>query len=92
MMTKIVKKQTEVKDKFIGTIGPKIRKKILRRYDWANLCCVLSKDQGVFQVNEQKHQYIVELGTRHCDYQRWDLIGVPVIMYYYLPKTSKNSY
>jgi hypothetical protein len=55
MMTRIVKKQTEVKDKFIETICPKIRKKILRRYDWANLCCVLYKDQGVFQVNEQKH-------------------------------------
>jgi hypothetical protein len=33
--------------------------------------------QGVFQVNEKKNQYIVELGTRHCDYQRWDLTGVP---------------
>lgn len=33
MMTRIVNKQTEVKDKFIGTICPKIRKKILRRSD-----------------------------------------------------------
>jgi len=65
LMTRIVNKQNEMKDKFQG---PKIRKKILRRSEWANLCYALPAGHGVFQVNERDNQYIVELATKHCDY------------------------
>ena len=77
LMTRIVNKQNEMKDKFQGPLCPKIRKKILRRSEWANLCYALPAGHGVFQVNERDNQYIVELATKHCDCRRWDLTGIP---------------
>ena len=77
LMTRIVNKQNEMKDKFHGPLCPKIRKKILRRSEWANLCYALPAGHGVFQVNERDNQYIVELATKHCDCRRWDLTGIP---------------
>jgi len=77
LMTRIVNKQNEMNDKFQGPLCPKIRKKILRRSEWANLCYALPAGHGVFQVNERDNQYIVELATKHCDCRRWDLTGIP---------------
>jgi len=70
LMTRIVNKQNEMNDKFQGPLCPKIRKKILRRSEWANLCYALPAGHGVFQVNERDNQYIVELATKHCDCRR----------------------
>ncbi|CAO2173664.1 unnamed protein product [Urochloa humidicola] len=77
LMTRIVNKQNELREKFQGSICPKIRNKILKRSEWANLCYAMPAGQGVFQVNERDNQYIVELATRHCDCKRWDLTGIP---------------
>ena len=77
LMTRIVNKQNEMRQKFQGTLCPKIKKKILKRSEWANLCYALPAGQGVFQINERENQYIVELTTQHCDCRRWDLTGIP---------------
>jgi hypothetical protein len=76
LMTRIMNKQNEMRDKFQGTLCPKIRKKILRRSEYANLCYAMPVGNGVFQVNERENQYIVELPTKHCDCRRWDLKGI----------------
>jgi hypothetical protein len=77
LMTRIVNKQKELMEKFQGPLCPKIRKKILKRSEWANLCYVLPAGHGIFQVNEREHQYIVELSTKHCECRIWDLTGIP---------------
>lgn len=66
-----------MRDKWLGNICPKIRKKVAKNADMANTCYVLPAGQGVFQVQDRGRQYIVKLNTKHCDCRRWDLTGIP---------------
>ncbi|XP_066164589.1 uncharacterized protein [Oryza sativa Japonica Group] len=75
-MTRFFNKQKEAQ-KWQGPICPKIRKKLLKIAEQANICYVLPAGKGVFQVEERGTKYIVDVVTKHCDCRRWDLTGIP---------------
>ena len=77
LMTRIYSKQKEMQEKWQGDICPKIRKKLERNAEMANICYVLPAGMGIFQVQERESQYIVDLNDRQCDCRRWNLIGIP---------------
>ena len=47
LMTRYYNKQLEVEN-FVGTICPKIRKKVAKNAEYANVCYALPTGQGVF--------------------------------------------
>ncbi|KAK3144103.1 hypothetical protein QOZ80_4AG0308850 [Eleusine coracana subsp. coracana] len=67
----------KMRDKWVGNICPKIKKKVGKNADMANTCYVLLARQGVFQVQGMGRKYIVELNTKHYDCRRWDLTVLP---------------
>ncbi|WVZ62371.1 hypothetical protein U9M48_012129, partial [Paspalum notatum var. saurae] len=76
LMTRYYKKQQEVAE-FVGTICPKIRKKVAKFAEFANVCYVMPSGSGVFQVLDREFQYIVDIGSRTCDCRKWNLTGIP---------------
>ena len=77
LMTRFYNKQVEVAEKFSGPVCPKIRKKILKNADYANVCYVLPAGHGIFQVQSKGGDYIVDVLKKKCDCRRWDLTGIP---------------
>lgn len=69
-------KQKEL-ESFVGTICPKIRKKVAKNADFANTCYVMLAEKGVFQVNSRDHQYIVDICSKECECRRWQLTRIP---------------
>ena len=53
LMTRFYNKQVEVAEKFSGPVCPKIRKKLLKNADYANVCYVLPAGHGIFQVQSK---------------------------------------
>ena len=74
----IVSKQKEP-EKWTGTICPKIRKKLEKFMDWASNCMVLSAGGGEYRVGSSEigRHYAVDLNTKTCDCNRWQLSGIP---------------
>ena len=52
LMTRYFSKQKEYEG-FVGTICPKIRKKVAKNAEFANVCYALLAGQGIFQVHER---------------------------------------
>ena len=77
LMTRFYNKQVEVAEKFSGPVCPKIRKKLLKNADYANVCYVLPAGHGIFQVQSKGGDYIVDVLKKKCDCRRWDLTGIP---------------
>lgn len=75
LMTRHYNKQKEV-EIFQG-ICPKIRKKVLKYAELANVCYVLPAGYGIFEVQEKGYQYRVDIKAKTCDCRRWDLTGIP---------------
>ena len=48
LMTRFYNKQKEVNDNWTGPVCPKIRKKLLKNSDYANLCYVMPSGKGIF--------------------------------------------
>ncbi|CAO1944571.1 unnamed protein product [Urochloa humidicola] len=76
LMTRYYSKQQEAAE-FVGTICPKIRKKVAKNAEFANVCYALPSGQGIFQVNERDNQYIVDIRAKECECRRWQLTGIP---------------
>lgn len=76
LMTRYYTKQLEAAE-FVGTICPKIRKKVAKNAEFANVCYALPSGQGIFQVNERENQYIVDIRAKECECRRWQLTGIP---------------
>jgi len=76
LMTRHYNKQKEM-DNFVGTIYPKIRKKVAKNVEFANICYALPAGKGVFQVQSRDCQYIVDICSKECECRRWQLIGIP---------------
>ncbi|CAO2194395.1 unnamed protein product, partial [Urochloa humidicola] len=76
LMTRHYNKHKEA-EQFVGTVCPKIRKKIEKNAEYANICYALPAGQGVFQVHERDFQFVVDIVGQHCDCRRWDLTGIP---------------
>ncbi|XP_040380846.1 uncharacterized protein LOC121054682 [Oryza brachyantha] len=77
IMTRHYNKQKELVEKMQGTVCPKIRKKVLKNADAANLCYALPAGQGIFQVQERDFQFRVDIIAKSCDCRRWNLTGIP---------------
>ncbi|XP_066160352.1 uncharacterized protein [Oryza sativa Japonica Group] len=77
LMTRHYNKQKELAEQMQGLVCPKIRKKVLKNANAANLCYALPAGHGIFQVHERDMQYIVDINTKHCDCRRWDITGIP---------------
>ena len=75
-MTRYFSKQKECEG-FVGTICPKIRKKVAKNAEFANVCYALPAGQGIFQVHERDKQYIVDIRSKECECRRWQLTGIP---------------
>lgn len=75
-MTRFYNKQKEA-EKWEGPLCPKIKKKLLKFPDQANICYVLPAGKGIFQVQERQSTFIVDVVSKHCDCRRWDLTGIP---------------
>jgi hypothetical protein len=75
-MIRYYSKQQEEVD-FVGTICPKIRKKVAKNAQYANVCYALPTGQGIFQVGEREKQYIVDMRKKECECRRWQLTGIP---------------
>ncbi|CAN6239724.1 unnamed protein product [Urochloa humidicola] len=70
-------KQKELSEQMQGSFCPKIRKKVLKNAEYANMCYASPAGQGIFQVQVKEFQYIVDIQAKHCDCRRWDLTGIP---------------
>ena len=75
-MTRYFSKQKECEG-FVGTICPKIRKKVAKNAEFANVCYALPAGQGIFQVHERDKQYIMDIRSKECECRRWQLTGIP---------------
>ena len=76
IMTRHYNKQKEAEN-FIGTVCPKIRKKITKNAEFANICYAMPAGQGIFQVQSKENTYIVDIVNKQCECRRWDLTGIP---------------
>jgi hypothetical protein len=77
LMTRYYNKQKEMIKTFVGTICPKIRKKVSKNAEFSNLCYCLPSGQGVFEVHEREFTYIVDIKARECTCRKWNLTGIP---------------
>ena len=77
LMTRFYNKQKEVIEKWTGPVCPKIRKKLLKNSEMANICYVLPAGKGIFDVQERDSKYIVDIIRKECECRRWDLTGIP---------------
>ncbi|XP_066386989.1 uncharacterized protein [Miscanthus floridulus] len=77
LMTRFYNKQKELSEKWPGPVCPKIRKKLLKNSEFANMCFVQPAGVCIFQVQSRGFDYIVDIGNKTCDCRRWDLTGIP---------------
>ena len=77
LMTRYYSKQKEFTEQFVGTICPKIRKKLTKISELANVCYVLPSGNEIFQVNDRDFQYTVDLQAKTCECRKWNLTGIP---------------
>jgi hypothetical protein len=75
LMSRHYNKQKEVEG-FAGNFCPKIRVKVTRNAEFANLCYALPSGYGVFQVQIREYSHIVDIYAKTCDCRRWQLTGV----------------
>jgi hypothetical protein len=76
LMTRHYNKQKEA-ERFVGNFCPKIRAKVTRNAEFANLCYPLPAGHGVFQVQIREYTNIVDIFAKTCDCRRWQLTGIP---------------
>jgi hypothetical protein len=69
IMTRHYDKQKEAEN-FVGTVCPKIRKKIAKNAESTNICYVTPSGQGVFQVHSRENTYIADIINKQCDCRR----------------------
>ena len=62
-----------------GNICPKIKKKVEKLTEWANLCYVDGAGDGVFQVGDRGVNYLVDWHTNECSCKRWQKSGTPCV-------------
>jgi len=79
LMTRHYTKQKELAQ-FAGSFCHKIRAKVNKNAEFANLCFALPSGQGVFQVQIREYSHIVDIFAKTCDCRRWQLTGVPCCM------------
>ena len=77
LMTRHYNKQKELANQMEGTFCPKIRKKLSKNAEWANMCFAIPSGQGVFQVKVRDYSHIVDINSKTCDCRRWQLTRVP---------------
>jgi hypothetical protein len=77
LMARFYNKHKEVGVEWQGPICPKIRKKVNKNSEWSNTCYAMPSGQGVFQVQDREHSFIVDLSAKTCECRRWDLTGIP---------------
>jgi hypothetical protein len=78
ILQRIVGKQKESK-KWSGRICPKIKKKLEKFTEWSNECGVKPAGNFLYLVNTHEHEktFNVDMKTRTCDCNRWQLTGIP---------------
>ena len=76
IMNRIYTKQQEARDKWTGTIYPKVKTKLDRHIDVAASCMIYPVG-GIFSVNDKYGSNIVDINVRSCDCRRWQLTGIP---------------
>lgn len=77
LMTRHYNKQQELGKDIQGAFCPKIRKKVAKNAEFANMCFASPLGQDVFQVQIKDYQHILDINARTCDCRRWQLTGVP---------------
>lgn len=77
LMSRHYNKQQELAEHMEGAFCPKIRKKVAKNAEFANLCYALPAGQGVFQVQIRDYQHVVDIIAKTCDCRRWQLTGLP---------------
>uniref|UniRef100_K3YY80 SWIM-type domain-containing protein n=1 Tax=Setaria italica TaxID=4555 RepID=K3YY80_SETIT len=77
LITRHYNKEKEVGDVWQGPICSKIRKKLQKNIELANICYALPASKGVFEVRGKTNKYIVDISLKNCDCRRWDLTGIP---------------
>jgi hypothetical protein len=77
LMTRHFNKKQELANEFSGAFCPKIRKKLLKNAEYANICYAQPSGSGIFQVSVYEYQHIVDIATKTCDCRRWQLTGIP---------------
>ena len=77
LMTRHYNKQKELSEQFVGPICPKIRKKVAKNAELANICYAMPSGNGLFQVLEREFQYIVDIRAKTCECRKWNLTGIP---------------
>ena len=75
LMTRHFNKKEEMAS-FSGAFCPKIRKKVAKNAEYANICYAQPAGMGVFQVSAHEYQNIVDLEAKTCDCRRWQLTGI----------------
>jgi len=70
LMTRHYNKQQEIGEDIQGAFCPKIRKKVAKNAEFANICFASPSGQGVFQVQIKDYQHIVDINAT-CDCRRW---------------------
>ena len=77
IMNRIYTKQHEARDKWTGTICPKVKKKLDRHIEVAASCMVYPAGGGIFSVSDKYGSNIVDINVRSCDCRWWRLMGTP---------------
>ena len=79
LMTRYYEKEREAREKWVGQICPKIKKKLDKNAEFVADCFPTPAGMGVFKVATAYNQniYIVEVNLRSCSCRRWQLTGIP---------------
>jgi hypothetical protein len=75
LMTRHYIKQKEVEG-FVGNFCPKIRSKVIKNSEFANLCFAMPAGHGVFQIQFKEYNNTVDILAKTCDCRRWQLTGI----------------
>ena len=77
LMTRHYNKRKELENEMTSSFCPKIRKKLAKNAEFANVCYALPAGVGVFQVLVREYHHIVDLTAKTCDCRRWQLTSIP---------------
>lgn len=67
LMTRHFNKKEELPNEFNGAFCPKIRNKVAKNAEFANICYAIPSGQGVFQIFVRDYQHIIDIKANTCD-------------------------
>lgn len=60
-----------------SVVMPRVLKKLNDTHDQSRKCRLISEAGHIYEVEDYKYTFVVNLQSRTCDCKRWDMSGIP---------------